>query len=118
MIRQTPTTVQLFEMKNISLKGSGTALRELREEQGLGLREVAVKAGLQPGVLSKYENNIIGIPLDITPKIAKALGRSAEVVTIRLLREAYKPFKNEGAEVGRLFGEMLETLESSEKAKG
>jgi transcriptional regulator with XRE-family HTH domain len=104
-------------MKNISLKGAGKALRELREEQRMGLRELAEEAGLQPGVLSKYENNVVGIPLDVTPKIAKALGRSEEVVTIRLLREAYKPFKNEAAEVGRLFGEMLETLEANENSE-
>jgi transcriptional regulator with XRE-family HTH domain len=53
----------------------GTRLRELREEKGLGLREVAKKAGVNHGYLSQLERGEVTAPApSILQRIAPAYG--------------------------------------------
>jgi len=51
----------------------GEKIRELREEQGLSLQEMADRTGYSSALLSQIENHMISPPLGALIKIAKAL---------------------------------------------
>lgn len=54
----------------------GTTIRELRQNHGLTIAEVAEQAGISRGMLSKIENAQTATSLDTLAKIAAALGVS------------------------------------------
>ncbi len=54
----------------------GPRLRQLREERGLSLRDVAAAAGIAPSVLSNFERGQVSPTLATTHKVLAALGLS------------------------------------------
>lgn len=60
------------EQKGQELK-VGEKIRELREERGLSLQEMADRTGYSSALLSQIENHMISPPLGALIKIAKAL---------------------------------------------
>jgi transcriptional regulator with XRE-family HTH domain len=95
---------------DIRLTGSGAVLRELREEAKLGLREAAERLGWDPGLLSKYETNQVGVTLESVESIAELVGRSKEAVVLQCLRSRYESFSKANTPIGKALGELLEKL--------
>jgi transcriptional regulator with XRE-family HTH domain len=54
----------------------GNTIRDLRQNQGLTIAEVAEKTGISRGMLSKIENALTATSLETLVKIANALGVS------------------------------------------
>jgi transcriptional regulator with XRE-family HTH domain len=54
----------------------GPRVRQIREERGLSLRQVAAEAGIPPSVLSKFERGQVSPTLITARKILAALGLS------------------------------------------
>lgn len=54
----------------------GKAIKELREQQGMGLNQLAKQAGIAPSALSYIENENRDPRFSTVCKIAKALGVS------------------------------------------
>jgi transcriptional regulator with XRE-family HTH domain len=54
----------------------GPRVREIREQRGLSLRNVAAAAGIPPSVLSKFERGQVSPTLITARKVLKALGLS------------------------------------------
>jgi len=52
----------------------GYAVRELREQKGLGLREVARRTGIARCHLADVENGTLSL-VTFAPKLSRALGR-------------------------------------------
>jgi len=52
----------------------GEKVREIREQRGLSLQEMAERTGYSSAILSQIENHMISPPLGALIKIAKALG--------------------------------------------
>jgi len=61
------------EQKGQELK-VGEKVREIREQRGLSLQEMAERTGYSSAILSQIENHMISPPLGALIKIAKALG--------------------------------------------
>jgi DNA-binding XRE family transcriptional regulator len=59
-------------------------VRELREAKGWTVPKLAEKAGISEKAMYAYENGTRGIPVDLFPAIARALGASAEEFFPRL----------------------------------
>lgn len=76
-------------MSEPKLDNSGGALRELRESLGISLRELAQRLSWDRGILSKYENNRLGLSLSRIDDIAGALGLRPEVVILFILKKRY-----------------------------
>lgn len=51
----------------------GKRIRELREERGMGLQDLAVKTGYSSALLSQFENHLVSPPLGALIKLAGAL---------------------------------------------
>lgn len=76
------------EVKEYNLSESGTEhrekigsrLRELREDAGLTVRDLALKAGVTPANVTNIENGRYSAGLDVLARIASALGASVEIV--------------------------------------
>ncbi|GBE13996.1 HTH-type transcriptional regulator PuuR [bacterium BMS3Abin14] len=51
----------------------GKRIRELREEKGMGLQDLAAKTGYSSALLSQFENHLISPPLGALIKLAGAL---------------------------------------------
>lgn len=58
----------------------GTLVRQLRESQGMSQDDLAKAAGINQGVLSRYESGNRPIPHDSIIAISKALGEAPELV--------------------------------------
>jgi transcriptional regulator with XRE-family HTH domain len=58
----------------ITVRGAGGLIRELREKKSLQAKELAQLSGIDPSVLSKIENNLLGLSTDMLNKIAPVLG--------------------------------------------
>jgi transcriptional regulator with XRE-family HTH domain len=54
----------------------GNAIRDLRQKHGLTIADVAERAGISRGMLSKIENSQTATSLDTLSKLAQALGIS------------------------------------------
>ena len=100
---------------DIKLTGAGDVLRELREQAGLGLREAATELGWNPGELSKYETNKVGVSLDIVEKIAKLVKKPAEAVVLQCLQTRYKTLSTKDTPVGKALGQLLKAIDNSAK---
>jgi transcriptional regulator with XRE-family HTH domain len=53
-------------------------VRELREAKGWTVQKLAEKAGISDKAMYAYENGTRGIPVDLFPALAKALGASVD----------------------------------------
>jgi hypothetical protein len=88
---------------------SGLGIKQLREHAGFTLPQFAEKLGWNKGQLSKYENNILALPLSAIEEIANALGHSVSVVVLYLLKIQYPDLN--GSETGERFDRLVEQLE-------
>ena len=82
----------------------GSAIRELRLRDGLTIAQVAEKAGLSRGMLSKIENGHSGAGTDALARIARALGVSMSMLFSKYdasVTEAQHIKKGMGMEVVR-----------------
>jgi transcriptional regulator with XRE-family HTH domain len=57
----------------------GEKIKELREDQALGLEEFAKRVGISPSVLNQIENHLVSPPLGTLIKIAHGLNVSVSV---------------------------------------
>lgn len=60
------------DLKSIGLQTP--PLRAVRQAQGLGLREVAQKSGIDPGHLSRVERGQASLSLESLARLARTLG--------------------------------------------
>ena len=58
----------------------GAAIRELRQRDGLTIAQIAEKAGISRGMLSKIENGHTSAGMDTLARIARALGVSMSML--------------------------------------
>lgn len=97
----------------------GSAIRMLREEKGLGLRELAELISYHPGALSNVENNRAAASSETLKKIAEALDVKAEILKQMPLHPRLYS-KKEGTEVtasgeiSKLLHEILDQLQEIE----
>ena len=70
-------------MKNDKLSPIGSRIREIRNEKSIGLRELAKRSKLSPGLISKIENFRTVPSLSVLIEIANAL----EVDVARLVKD-------------------------------
>jgi len=68
MIKGTRLPVVQF-----TVRGVGSLIRELREAKSLQAKQLAAAAEIDPSVLSKIENNSLGLATDVLIRIAAAL---------------------------------------------
>jgi transcriptional regulator with XRE-family HTH domain len=54
--------------------GIGTKVRELREQKGLTIRQLAEEVGCSPSLISQLENNRVDPSISTLKRIARALG--------------------------------------------
>lgn len=52
----------------------GNQLREMREEQGWTVAQVATMADLKEKTIEKIEDGVFNVPLDVLAKVADVLG--------------------------------------------
>src|SRR5687768_10898334 len=97
-------------MNDFRLKGSGQVLRQVRDEAGVSLRELAERLGWSQGTLSKYETNQLGVSLEIVDQIADAIGCSREELALRCLKERYSSLANSSTKVGKLANSLVKAL--------
>jgi transcriptional regulator with XRE-family HTH domain len=58
----------------------GTELKVARIRKGETLRGIAERAGIDPGYLSKIENNKSKVPADVLKRLCEALEVSADAI--------------------------------------
>ncbi len=61
-------------MSTASTARQTSPLRTVREAQGLGLRETARRASLDPGQLSRVERGLQGLSVDSLARLAGVIG--------------------------------------------
>jgi len=99
----------------LKLTNAGNVLRGLREEANLGLREAAEKLGWNPGELSKYETDKVGVTLDIVEKIADLVGKPREAVALLCLQARYETLAQKDSPIGKAVGRLLTELDKTAK---
>jgi putative transcriptional regulator len=55
-------------------------IRELRQQQGMTMTELAFKAGLSVGIIQRYETGKTDPPLSVAHRVAKVLGEPLDSV--------------------------------------
>jgi transcriptional regulator with XRE-family HTH domain len=90
------------------LHKAGSVIRELREEAGLSLSDLAQKMGWDKGRLSKYENDGLGLSAQTIEKIATALNFNPEVLLLKCLQHKYPRLAE--AKTGKLIEEAIREL--------
>ena len=104
-----------FKMIDLKMNGSGHVLRQMRDEAGVSLRELAEKLDWNQGTLSKYENNQLGLSLEVAEQIADALGCSREELAVRCLQARYNTLAKSTTNVGKLAYNLVEALAKKSK---
>ncbi|HKQ46806.1 MAG TPA: helix-turn-helix transcriptional regulator [Phycisphaerae bacterium] len=94
----------------ITIAGAGSVLRQLRTKAGLSLDDLAGRLDWDKGRLSKYENDQLGLSLDVIEQIAVALDQRAEPVILRLLQHRYPSLASPRSKVGRLLREAVDEM--------
>jgi transcriptional regulator with XRE-family HTH domain len=63
-------------------------IRELRQQQGMTMTELAFKAGLSVGIIQRYETGKTDPPLSVAHRVAQVLGEVelAVMVVVALFR--------------------------------
>ncbi len=89
-------------MSELRVTGIGQVLRELREDAGLSIRELAEQLGWNQGTLSRYETNQSGVSFDVLDEIADELHCAREALAIRCLMERYRCLQDTDKPVGEL----------------
>lgn len=95
---------------------AGEAVRTLREQAGLSLRDLAERTGWDKGRLSKYENNQLAMSLPVLDRIAQGLGMAPLVVLLHCLRHRYPALKRPNSEVGSLLQQLVDELSKPTRA--
>jgi transcriptional regulator with XRE-family HTH domain len=73
---------------NVEVEVDGSRVRAVRELKGLGLREAALRASIDPGQLSRFERGIAGLGV-------RRLRQLALVLELGELERALRPFVGE-----------------------
>jgi transcriptional regulator with XRE-family HTH domain len=97
----------------LSIAGAGDVIRAERERRGHSLRNVASHMGCDRGLLSKYENNQVGLSIEVINKIAEAIGERPEALACKCLKAAYPVLGAPKSRAAKLFADLLEHLESA-----
>ncbi|MGL6077043.1 MAG: helix-turn-helix domain-containing protein [Fimbriiglobus sp.] len=71
----------------ISVRGAGQLLRRLRLAKGFTSRDFAMKAGVNPSIISKIENNTLGLTTSTLKKVAPVLDMTPVVLAYACLKE-------------------------------
>ena len=58
----------------VTVRGAGFLIKELREKKDLQAKDLAARAEIDPSVLSRIENNVLGMSTEVLTRIAGALG--------------------------------------------
>jgi len=67
-------TIQVDDQNRSLGRHLGTTIRQLRLEHNLTIADVAERAGISRGMLSKIENNLASTSLETLEQLANALG--------------------------------------------
>src|SRR4051794_1816639 len=73
----------------VTLQGVGGAVRKMREEAKLSVREVARRLKMNHGTYSKYETSARPLSLAFIERCADAIKVSRETAVLRCIRHAY-----------------------------
>ena len=92
------------------IESAGEAVRALREQAGLSLRELAERLGWDKGRLSKYENNQLAMSLPVIEQIAEGLGRAPLVVLLHCLKHRYPALSRANSKVRSLVEQLVTEL--------
>ena len=96
----------------MTIRNAGSAIRAKRKQADLSLEALAELSGINHGLLSKYENNKVGVSIPVINKIAEALGERTEALACQCLREAYPALAKPRTKIARHFAELLDLLEN------
>lgn len=88
----------------------GSALRELREERGLSLRQAAARAGMSAAFLGEVERGLKEASSETLARLAAALGTSLPDVLYRAADELAAEEVSSAEAAGRLGGDETGAL--------
>ena len=94
--------------KDLKIEGAGSVLTELRGTYTL--EEFADRLGWDRSRLWKYENNKLGLSIDVLEHVARVTGQRAELLAFRCLQQRYPNLRSSRSEVGRLLNRAVELL--------
>ena len=95
---------------HVSIDGAGEVLRNCRLEAELSLEQLADRLQWDKGRLSKYENNRLGVTLDVIEQIAVALGHRAEPIVLKCVQHLYPALASNRSRVGRLLQSAVDHM--------
>jgi transcriptional regulator with XRE-family HTH domain len=97
---------------DLTLRGAGEALRTIRQQKGVSLRQLAEDLKMSQGTLSKYENNQVGMDMEVLLKLSGAL----QVEPSEMLRACLKVLMPSliGNPIGAAICKVLENPTPSE----
>lgn len=93
-----------------AIEGGGLAIRHLRQEKGLSLRQLAEQVGWDRGRLSKYETNVLRLSSDAIEKLAAALGVIPEAIVVTCLQYKYPRLSDAESRAGKLLRQLVTEL--------
>lgn len=94
----------------VRIEGAGNVLYELRTDADLTLEQLADRLDWDKGRLSKYENNHLGLSLDVIEEIARALGVRAERIVLLCLQKRYPAIASPRSKVGKLLQQAVDEM--------
>lgn len=92
------------------IDSAGQAIRNLREQTGLSLLDLATRLGWDKSRLSKYENDHLALSMPVIEEIAKALGVPPLVVVFDCLKQRYPALASPTSKKGRLVQQLVDEL--------
>ena len=89
----------------IRFEGYGPILRQLREDAGIGVRDLARRMECSHSRISKIESNALSISMTMLEQLATALELPPETVVLRCLERRYPQLQQTPA--GKLMSNLL-----------
>ena len=94
----------------LQLNGAGCAIRKLRADAGLSLRELAKRLGWDRGRLSKYETDERALSLPVIEELAEGLDKPPLVVVLRCLEYVYPDLSTPDSKAATLVRRLVAEL--------
>lgn len=88
----------------------GGILRQYRQGRSIALGVMEHVVGRDKSLLSRYENDQVGVTLDLLDDYAKATATPCEELVLNCLRVRYPIFNDPQTAVGKAFEELLKTV--------
>lgn len=99
--------------KNIKLRSAGSVVRRIREERGWTVEELARKLKWNKSRLSRYENDVTPLSMDILERIASALEMSPVVLVGFYLNKHYPQLRRRNSAAWKAIEDLMKLFQES-----